>query len=114
MAYFREHRRTPRCGCGGLLKLATISFGQALEPDTVARAQEMARGADAVLALGSTLSVYPAAEIPLIAARRGAPYGIVNQGDTEHDGTATFKIEGDVVALVPQAVDAVLGAEARA
>jgi NAD-dependent deacetylase len=108
MEFFRANRRTPLCGCGGLLKLATISFGQALDPRTIDLASQAAQGADAVLALGSTLSVYPAAEIPLLAARRGAPYGIVNQGETEHDEVATFKIDGDVVAIVPDAVRAVL------
>jgi NAD-dependent deacetylase len=108
MEYFREHRRTPRCACGGLLKLATISFGQALEPSTLERAAEAALGADAVLALGSTLSVYPAADIPLVAARRGVPYGVVNRGETEHDEIAAFKIDGDVVGIVPAAVRAIL------
>jgi NAD-dependent deacetylase len=106
---FRTSRNAPRCDCGGLLKFATISFGQPLEQDTLSRAADAAARADAVLSLGSTLSVYPAAEFPLMAARRGAPYGIVNQGPTEHDVHATFKIDGDVVAIVPDAVDAALG-----
>ena len=108
MAFFREHRRTPRCECGAPLKLATISFGQALDPASMDQAIDAAHGADAVLSLGSTLSVYPAAEIPLLAARRGAPYAVVNRGETEHDRIATFKIEGDVVSIVPDAVRAVL------
>jgi NAD-dependent deacetylase len=105
---FRHSRNAPRCDCGGLLKFATISFGQPLEQHTLSRAADAAARADAVLSLGSTLSVYPAAEFPLIAARRGAPYGIVNQGPTEHDAHASFKIDGDVVAIVPDAVDAAL------
>ncbi len=108
MAFFREHRRCPICACGGLLKLATISFGQALDPDTVDRAVGAADRADAVLSLGSTLAVHPAADIPLIAARRGAPYAVVNQGATEHDQIATFKLDGDVGSIVPDAVRAVL------
>lgn len=106
---FRARRATPRCECGGLLKFATISFGQPLEPATLARASAVTDAADAVLALGSTLSVHPAAAFPLMAAERGVPYGIVNQGETEQDGRATFKIDGDVVAIVPEAVDAALG-----
>ncbi len=109
MDAFRGRRAAPRCGCGGLLKFATISFGQPLEPETLARATEATDAADAVLALGSTLSVHPAAAFPLMAARRGVPYGIVNQGETEQDGHATFKIDGDVVAIVPEAVHAALG-----
>jgi NAD-dependent deacetylase len=106
MEQFRRTRTTPRCPCGGLLKLATISFGQPLDPQTVERAAEAATIADAVLALGSTLSVHPAAEIPRIALHRNVPYGIINQGETLHDPLATFKIDGDVVALVPAAVEA--------
>jgi NAD-dependent deacetylase len=109
MAFFRANRRTPRCECGGLLKLATISFGQALDPETLAAAGDAAMTADAVLSLGSTLAVYPAADIPLIAARRGVPYGIVNQGETGHDEVATFKIDGDVAVLLSEAVSTALG-----
>ena len=61
---------------------------------------------DAVLALGSTLSVYPAAAFPLMAARRGVPYAIVNRGPTEHDGfpDVTVRVEGDVGTIFPPAV----------
>jgi NAD-dependent deacetylase len=111
MEWFRLRRTTPRCDCGGLLKTATISFGQALDPSVLGRAADAAEGADAVLALGSTLSVHPAAGIPLVAARRGAPYGIINRGDTEHDTIATFKIDGDVAAIIPEAVDAALAGQ---
>jgi NAD-dependent deacetylase len=106
MAAFRASGKPPRCACGGLLKFATVSFGQALRPEVMARAIEAAEQADAVLALGSTLSVYPAASIPLIAARRGVPYAIVNRGETEHDTIATLRIEGDVAEIVPAAVEA--------
>ena len=73
---------------GGWLKAATISFGQSLEPQALERAQEAAARADLVVALGSTLSVYPAASFPLLAAQRGAPYVIINRGAIEQDGTA--------------------------
>jgi NAD-dependent deacetylase len=68
-----------------LLKPATISFGQSLRATDLDRAAAFAAEADLVLALGSTLSVYPAASIPLLAAERGIPYIIVNRGQTEHD-----------------------------
>ena len=63
-----------------------------------------------MVALGSTLSVYPAADIPLAAAASGAPYAIVNQGPTEHDRhpLLTLRIEGDVTEVVPAAVRAAL------
>lgn len=109
---FLRTRRSPRCECGGFLKPATISFGQNLRDEDLQRATAAAGEADFVLALGSTLSVYPAAEIPLLAARSGVPYAIVNRGPTEHDGLAavTVRIDDDVAAIVPLAINAVLGA----
>jgi NAD-dependent protein deacetylase/lipoamidase len=109
-AEFKTTRRPPHCECGGLLKPATISFGQSLRSQDLERAAAAAMKADLVLALGSTLSVYPAASIPLLAAERGAPYIIVNRGMTEHDGHAsvTLRLEGDVVEIVPAAVQTAL------
>jgi NAD-dependent deacetylase len=106
MERFRANRRAPRCTCGGLLKSATISFGQPLRPAVLERAAREARLADLVLALGSTLSVYPAAQIPLFAADRGLPYCIVNRGATEHDDRATLRFEAAVDDVVPSAVAA--------
>lgn len=110
---FRRTRKPPQCGCGGYLKPATISFGQNLKEEDLERAGQAARCADLVVALGSTLSVYPAASIPLVAARRGAPYIIINRGATEHDRylEVTLRIEGDVVAIFPAAVTMALSAE---
>jgi NAD-dependent deacetylase len=109
--FFRKMRRPPVCECGGFLKPATISFGQNLRNADLERAQEAAGQADLVVALGSTLSVYPAANIPLIAANRGAPYVIINRGPTEHDDLreVTLRIEGDVGEMFPQAVEEVVG-----
>src|SRR6185436_11868846 len=76
--YFRAHRKPPLCQCGGYLKPATISFGQNLNPSQIERAEQSALKADLVIALGSTLSVYPAASIPLLASEHGAPYIIIN------------------------------------
>jgi NAD-dependent deacetylase len=108
--FFRSHRQTPRCGCGGFLKPATISFGQGLVPEDLARAEAAANETDLVVALGSTLSVYPAAALPLLAARRGVPYIIINRGPTEHDDESkvTLRIEGDVGEIFPPAVAAAL------
>ena len=99
----RPHRYPPSCGCGGFLKPATISFGQSLRHEDLARAFEAALRADLVVALGSTLSVTPAANVHLEAASRGAPYEIVNRGPTEHDRLpeVTLRLEGDVVFAVP-------------
>jgi NAD-dependent protein deacetylase/lipoamidase len=112
---FRATQSAPRCDCGGLLKSATISFGQSLNAGDLDRAATAARRADLVIALGSTLSVYPAASIPLLAAERGTPYVIVNRGITEHDEhpRVTLRLEGDVTELFPRAVADAIGVEDR-
>ena len=104
---FRRTGRPPVCDCGGFLKPATISFGQSLDPRELARATEAALDADLVVALGSTLSVHPAASFPLMAAERGAPYIIINRGATDHDGEplVALRIEGEVGEIFPAAVE---------
>ncbi len=108
--YFRTNRKPPLCKCGGLLKIATISFGQGLDPELLERAFEAANKADLVIALGSTLSVYPAASVPLTAAQRGVPYVIINRGETEHDSMpgVSLRIEDAVDQTFPRAVDMVI------
>jgi len=104
--HFQRTRRPPVCACGGFLKPATISFGQQLRVAELRRAAAAALGCDLVIALGSTLSVYPAADFPLTAARRGVPYVVVNRGATEHDTLpeVTLRLEGDVAEIFPAAV----------
>jgi NAD-dependent deacetylase len=108
--FFRVHRKPPFCHCGGFLKPATISFGQNLNSADLAQATEVARDCDLVVALGSTLSVYPAASFPLLAAQRGVPYIIINRGPTDHDHDASvsLRLEGNVVEIFPPAVAAAL------
>jgi NAD-dependent deacetylase len=85
----------PHCpDCGGLVKTTTVMFGELLPDDQVTRALAFGADADAVLAVGTTLSVYPAADLALDVVRRGAPLVIVNLGDTDHDHRATVKVEG--------------------
>jgi NAD-dependent deacetylase len=107
---FRVNRRPPLCQCGGFLKPATISFGQSLDPTELRRASEAAMEADLVVALGSTLSVYPAASFPLLAAKRSAPYIVINRGATDHDHEqcVTLRVEGEVGEIFPSAVDVAL------
>ena len=111
LASFAETREPPVCEeCGGLLKPATISFGQQLDPFTIQQALGAAMSCDLVIALGTSLSVYPAADIPLQAARRGIPYVIVNQGRTEHDGLphVTLRIDDEVGPVFSGAVSLAL------
>lgn len=108
--FFRANRKPPLCDCGGFLKPATISFGQSLDPHVLEKAGQAAAAADLVVALGSTLSVYPAASFPLLAAQRGVPYVVVNRGPTEHDHEpyVSLRIEGNVEDIFPAAVAAAL------
>jgi NAD-dependent deacetylase len=87
-----------------------VSFGQNLNPADLEQATEVARGCDLVIALGSTLSVYPAASFPLLAAQRGAPYIIINRGPTDHDHepSVLLRLDGNVVEIFSPAVEAAL------
>ncbi len=82
--------------CGGILKSATISFGQSLVPDDLSRAMSAARSADLVLAVGTTLSVYPAADMVPLAVAQGAPVVIVNAEPTAMDDLADVVIRGSI------------------
>jgi NAD-dependent deacetylase len=104
---FSENGTVPLCACGGYLKPATISFGQNLIEEDLTRAFEASKKSDLVVSLGSTLSVTPAASIPLAAAERGAPYVIINMGPTDHDDhpAVSLRLEGDVEEIFPGAVE---------
>jgi NAD-dependent deacetylase len=105
MADFERTREPPRCkACEGLMKPAVVMFGQALDPKQLERAREASEAADLILALGSSLVVTPAADIPLFGVRRGTPYVIVNQGETPHDGLASLRLDCDVGDVLPGAV----------
>ena len=105
--YFIQTGKSPCCPCGGYLKHATISFGQNLRQKDLDLAIDKANEADMVIALGSTLEVYPAAEIPRITARKGNPYVIINRGDTGHDHFEflTLKINDDIARVFSVVVD---------
>ncbi|MGH7749188.1 MAG: SIR2 family NAD-dependent protein deacylase [Candidatus Dormibacteria bacterium] len=105
----REGDDDPHCErCGGLMKSATISFGQALIEADVDRAMAVAERCDVCLAVGSTLSVWPAAGVPLAAARHGARLVIVNDGETDLDEAAGARIAGRCGDILPALVEAVL------
>jgi NAD-dependent deacetylase len=95
--------------CGGLVKSATVSFGQALFPGVIDDALELMSEADLVLAVGSSLSVYPAADLPLAAVRAGARLAIVNDEPTPLDDLAAVVACGRAGEVLGPAVDAVLG-----
>jgi len=110
----REGDDDPRCElCGGLLKTATISFGQALVEEELERSFAAARACDLCLAVGSTLSVWPAAGVPMEAVRSGAPLVIINDGATDLDQAASVRICGRVGPVLETLVDGLVGLPER-
>jgi len=101
--------REPTAGgsaCGGILKSATISFGQSLVAADLRRAEAAAARCDLLLCVGSTLAVYPAAGLVPIAARSGAAVVIVNGGPTEMDAVADVVVNGSISRILPSLVSA--------
>jgi NAD-dependent deacetylase len=96
--------------CGGLVKSATVSFGQNLFPGVLEDAAALVAGADLVLAIGSSLQVQPAAGLPALAARAGTPLVILNDEPTPLDGLATAVVRGRAGGVLPPAVEAALAA----
>lgn len=89
--------RAPYCDdCSGILKPDTVSFGQAMPEDKMARAMQYAEACDLCIVLGSSLVVYPAASVPLQAARSGAQLMIVNREPTPMDDQANLVIRESV------------------
>ena len=87
----------PAClDCGGMLKSATVSFGQSLDPGDLLRAERASEECDLLLAIGSTLSVYPVAAMVPIAERAGARIVIVNAEPTEMDDLADVVVRGSI------------------
>ncbi len=87
----------PTCEfCGGFLKPTTVMFGQNLRSPDMARAEKVAMACEIMIALGSTLSVYPAAGFPIEAKRNGAALAIVTRGPTPLDDYADYRIDGDI------------------
>jgi NAD-dependent deacetylase len=109
----REGDADPHCElCGGLLKAATISFGQQLIDRDVERAMAEAQASQVCIAAGSTLSVWPAAGVPLEAARHGARLVIVNDAETELDDAASALVVGRCGEVLPALASAVSAAVA--
>ena len=88
--------RAPDCDCGGYIKTATISFGQAMPEDAMSRAEMLTVGCDLFLAIGSSLVVWPAAGFPMLAKRNGARLVILNREPTEFDEIADLVIHEDI------------------
>jgi NAD-dependent deacetylase len=95
----------PEClVCGGVLKSATISFGQPLDQDVLAAAKDAALSCDVMLAVGSSLSVQPAAGLVGLAARAGATVVICNASETPYDGLAAIVLREPLGTVLPALV----------
>jgi NAD-dependent deacetylase len=93
---FDAYGRAPDCRCGGIIKTATISFEQAMPAEAMQRAQALAVDCDLFLVVGSSLVVWPAAGIPLLAKRNGAALVIINREPTEFDEFADLVVRNDI------------------
>jgi NAD-dependent deacetylase len=99
----REGEEDPPCeDCGGILKSATISFGQALVPQVIARAMRAAEESDLLLAIGTSLQVYPIAGAVPIARSAGARVVIVNAEPTPFDDVADAVLRGQIGEILPK------------
>jgi NAD-dependent deacetylase len=99
-----DSQMPPRCGvCGGtFLKPTVVMFGEAMPALAIEEAFELARGADVMLVVGTSLVVYPAADIPLVAARSGARLIVVNAEPTPFDDLAEVVIHGRSGEVLPE------------
>ena len=110
VAEFLARDEVPDCpDCGGLLKHATISFGQALPTSVLQTAVSWSRSADLFLALGSSLVVTPAADLPRLAHEHGAALVIINRDPTPLDGLADVVINESISATLIAIAEALQG-----
>lgn len=102
----RAGEADPECRrCGGILKSATISFGQGLVTQDLERSERAARRCDLMLAVGTTLSVYPIANVVPLAKAAGARVAILNERPTEMDSLADVVIRGSISDILPRLVE---------
>ena len=105
---FVERGVLPACrDCGGIVKTATISFGQPMPPRPMARAEAATLDCDLFLVLGSSLVVYPAAGFPLMAARNGASLALVNREPTDQDAYADLVLRDEIGPVMTEVVGAI-------
>ena len=93
---FERDGEAPDCQCGGYIKTATISFGQAMPEREMQRAEEKTTACDLFVAVGSSLVVYPAAGFPALAKRRGARLVILNREPTDLDPIADLVLHREI------------------
>ena len=99
----------PRCACGAPLKPDVVLFGEFLPEAALQRATELAEAADLLLCVGSSLEVWPVAELPALTLAAGGAVAIVTQGTTPYDRRAAVRLGGDVVAELEAVIAALPG-----
>jgi len=99
-----EQGAYPSCGCGGVVKTATISFGQSMPEDEMMRAREATLACDLFISIGSSLVVYPAAGFPIMAREHGAGLVILNRDPTELDQIADLVINDEIGPTLAEVV----------
>ena len=105
-AHFDAHGEVPDCaGCGGIVKTATISFGQPMPQDEMLRAEAATLACDLMLVMGSSLAVYPAAGFPLMAKRGGARLAILNRDETPQDRFADLVVNAGIGPTMRAVID---------
>jgi NAD-dependent deacetylase len=97
----------PRCECGAALKPDVVLFGELLPEAALERAGELAAAADVLLCVGSSLEVFPVADLPRITLAAGGAVALVTKGPTPYDLDAVVKLDGDVVAELEAVLAAV-------
>ncbi|MFP3304107.1 MAG: NAD-dependent deacylase [Nitrososphaeria archaeon] len=98
--------KSPLCPyCKGLLKPDIIFFGEPLKEEVIFKAIELSKAADVFLAIGTSLSVYPANQLPLYAKHKGAKLIIINEGRTEEDDLADIIITGRAEIVLPKIIN---------
>jgi NAD-dependent protein deacetylase/lipoamidase len=99
--------KPPRCAsCAAIVKPDVVFFGEVLPEGAITRAYALARAAGLLLAVGSTLEVWPVAELPLETQRRGGALAIVNRGPTAYDEETDLRIEGSAGEILSAVLDA--------
>jgi NAD-dependent deacetylase len=100
-----DARRIPRCDCGEPLKPDVVLFGEYLPPDALTRAERLAAQADLLLCIGTSLEVYPVAELPRTTLAAGGKIAILTQGRTPFDAYAAERCGGDIVDELRSVLD---------
>lgn len=110
LEWVKEGEIPPRCrkeNCDGLLKSSTVLFGEQLPPGAIQNAFSLAQDCDCVIALGSTLTVFPASHVPVTAKENGAKFLIFNYDPTDMDFMADLTINGKLGDILPKIIEGI-------